>query len=100
MYADLPKSVIKIERFVLRLRRRYGEVPAPSVLDKIERARVKSEKWHARIAAKAGGNVTRVKLSPPEVIALVMAVAKPMMAEMDPKTVRPFDPDEFFSDLF
>ena len=44
MYADLPKSVIKMERFVLRLRRRYGEVPAPSVLDKIERDRASRER--------------------------------------------------------
>jgi hypothetical protein len=53
MYADLPKSVIKIERFVLRQRRRYGVVLAPSVMEKIERARAKSEKWHARLKEKA-----------------------------------------------
>jgi hypothetical protein len=56
MYADLPKSVIKIERFVLRQRRRYGEVPAPSVLDKIERDRELRQKGHKiRLPARLTG---------------------------------------------
>jgi hypothetical protein len=80
MYADLPKSVIKIERFVLRQRRRYGEVPAPSVLDKIERDRELRQKGHKiRLPARLTGA---------QVIALVLAVA-------DPQPMDPYGPDIF-----
>jgi len=71
MYAELPKSVIKMERFVLRLRRRYGQVPSPSEIEKREREIAAANSMHRRARVDA-------------VIAAIIAVSDPIPDILDP----------------